>query len=220
MTDKKTIAVIGGTGHEGPGLAARWAKSGQFNVIIGSRKLEKAQEVAAEWNAKLGTDLLGAMQNEDAVRACDIAVLTVPYKFHDATLSGLKELLAGKILVDVTVPLVPPKVSVAHIPAGGSAGEEAQTLLGEGVRVVAAFQNIGAGHLEDVNHPIDCDVLVCGNSKDAKKDVIAMASAAGLRGINAGPIQNAAIIEGLTAVLIGINIRHKSKAAGIRVTGI
>ena len=220
MTDKKTIAVIGGTGHEGPGLAARWAKSGQYKVIIGSRKLEKAQEVAAEWNAKLGADLLGAMQNEDAVRACDIAVLTVPYKFHIDTLSGLKELLAGKILVDVTVPLKPPKVSVAHIPESGSAGEEAQTLLGDDVAVVAGFQNIGAGHLSSIDHPVDCDVLVCGNSKDAKKEVIAMADAAGMRGIDAGPIQNAAIIEGMTAVLIGINIRHKSKAAGIRITGI
>ncbi len=220
MTDKKTIAVIGGTGHEGPGLAARWAKSGRYTVVIGSRKLEKAQRIAAEWNGKLGAALLTGMQNQDAVRACDIAVLTVPYKFHDSTLGGLKELLQGKILVDVTVPLKPPKVSVAHIPADGSAGQEAQALLGDGVQVVSAFQNIGAGHLEDPAHLIDCDVLVCGNSKDAKTAVIEMADAAGMRGIDAGPIQNAAIIEGLTAVLIGINIRHKSKAAGIKITGI
>jgi len=220
MTDKKTIAVIGGTGHEGPGLAARWAKSGQYRVIIGSRKQEKAQQVAAEWNEKLGAELLTGMQNEDAVRACDIAVLTVPYKFHNDTLAGLKELLQGKILVDVTVPLKPPKVSIAHIPPEGAAGQQAQTLLGDGVRVVSAFQNIGAGHLSDVNHAIDCDVLVCGNDAGAKETVIAMAQAAGMRGIDAGPIQNAAIIEGLTAVLIGINIRHKAKAAGIKITGI
>lgn len=220
MTDKKTIAVIGGTGHEGPGLAARWAISGQYSVIIGSRQAEKAEQVAAELNEKLGQNVLRGLANEEAVQAADIAVLTVPYKFQKATLGGLKELLKGKILVDVTVPLVPPKVSRAVIPEGNSAGQEAQAVLGDEVQVVSAFQNIGAGHLEDPTHAVDCDVLICGNSKAAKEAVIEMAGAAGMRGIDAGPLQNAAIIEGMTAVLIGINIRHKAKAAGIKITGI
>jgi hypothetical protein len=217
---KKTIAVIGGTGHEGPGLAARWAISGRYNVIIGSRQAEKAERVAAEINARLGQNLVRGLPNQEAVAAADIAVLTVPYSAHAATLAGLKEVLAGKILVDVTVPLAPPKVSRVNIPAGGSAGQEAQAILGDQVQVVSAFQNVGAGHLEDHTHPIDCDVLICGNSKAAKVEVIALAEAAGMRGINAGPLQNAIVAEGLTSVLIGINIRHKAQAAGIKITGI
>lgn len=220
MTDQKTIAVIGGTGHEGPGLAARWAISGQYNVIIGSRQAEKAQAVAQTLNEKLGRNLLTGLANEEAIARADIAVLTVPYSAHTATLTGLKDLLKGKILVDVTVPLVPPKVSSVVVPAGGSAGQEAQAILGDEVTVVSAFQNIGAGHLEDPHHPIDCDVLVCGNSKAAKEEVIALANAAGMRGIDAGPLQNAVVVEGLTAVLIGINARNKVKAAGIKITGI
>lgn len=220
MTDKKTIAVIGGTGHEGPGLAARWAVSGQYHVIIGSRQAEKAQAVAASLNEKLGQNLLVGLANEEAIAQADMAVLTVPYSAHTATLTGLKDLLKGKILVDVTVPLVPPKVSHVVVPAGGSAGQEAQAILGDDVTVVSAFQNIGAGHLEDPHHPIDCDVLICGNSKAAKEEVVALANAAGMRGIDAGPLQNAVVVEGLTAVLIGINARTKVKAAGIKITGI
>lgn len=220
MTGKKTIALIGGTGNEGPGLAARWAASGQYRVIIGSRQAEKAERVAAEINAKLGDDLVTGLVNEEAVEAGDIAVLTVPYSAHQATLTGLKEKLQGKILVDVTVPLAPPRVSQVKIPPGGSAGQEAQAILGPGVRVASAFQNVGAAHLEDIHHPIDCDVLVCGDDKEAKAEAIALAEAAGTRGIDAGPLQNAVIAEGLTAVLIGINIRYKVKGAGIKITGI
>ncbi len=220
MTGKKTIALIGGTGNEGPGLAARWAASGQYRVIIGSRQTGKAERVAAEINAKLGDNLVTGLVNEAAVEAGDIAVLTVPYSAHQATLAGLKEKLQGKILVDVTVPLAPPRVSQVKIPPGGSAGQEAQAILGPGVRVVSAFQNVGAAHLEDIDHPIDCDVLVCGDDKEAKAEAIALAEAAGTRGIDAGPLQNAVVAEGLTAVLIGINIRHKVKGAGIKITGI
>jgi len=220
QTSKKTIAVLGGTGHEGPGLAARWAAAGNYRVIIGSRQQEKAERVAAELNQKLGRPLLRGMANPAAAAECDIAVLTVPYKAHRPTLAGLKSVLSGKILVDVTVPLAPPKVSHVKIPAGGSAGQEAQAILGDEVRVVSAFQNIGAAHLEDPAHAIECDVLVCGNSKEAKAEAIALAEAAGMRGIDAGPLQNAVVVEGLTALLIGINIRHKSRGAGIKITGI
>lgn len=220
MTGKKTIALIGGTGNEGPGLAARWAASGQYRVIIGSRQAEKAERVATEINAKLGGDLVTGLVNEEAVEAGDIAVLTVPYSAHQATLTGLREKLQGKILVDVTVPLAPPRVSQVKIPPGGSAGQEAQAILGPGVQVISAFQNVGAAHLEDIHHPIDCDVLVCGDDKEAKAEAIALAEAAGMRGIDAGPLQNAVVAEGLTAVLIGINIRYKVKGAGIKITGV
>jgi NADPH-dependent F420 reductase len=146
--------------------------------------------------------------------------LTVPYKAQGPTLTGLKDLLQGKILVDVTVPLAPPKVSHVSVPAGGSAGLEAQAILGDGVRVVSAFQNVGAAHLAEDDSHIDCDVLVCGDDKEAKAEAIALAEAAEMRGIDAGPLKNGVVIEGLTAVLIGINIRHKSKGAGIKITGI
>jgi hypothetical protein len=160
------------------------------------------------------------MANAQAAAACDIAVLTVPYSAHAATLGGLKDALQGKILVDVTAPLAPPKVSHVKIPPGGSAGQEAQAILGEEVQVVSAFQNVGAAHLDDPAHAVECDVLVCGDSQAAKAEAIALAEAAGMRGLDAGPLQNAVVVEGLTAVLIGINIRYKVKGAGIRITGI
>lgn len=216
----KIVAVLGGTGNEGPGLARRWARSGQYRVIIGSRQAEKAQRVADELNEQLGQHVVEGMTNEEAALAADLCVLTVPYSAQGPTLTGLREVLQGKILVDVTVPLQPPKVSHVHVPPGGSAGQEAQAILGEGTRVVSAFQNVSATHLaEDENH-VECDVLVCGNDKEAKAEAIALAEAAGMRGIDAGPLQNGVVVEGLTAVLIGINIRHKVKGAGIKITGI
>ena len=217
---KKTIAVLGGTGNEGPGLALRWAKSGQYEVIIGSRQAEKAERVAAELNQKLGQHLIRGLVNEAAAQAAELCVLTVPYQAQGPTLTGLRDLLQGKILIDVTVPLQPPKVSHVHVPPGGSAGQEAQAILGAGVRVVSAFQNIGAAHLAEGDSHIECDVLVCGDDKEAKAEAIALAEAAGMRGLDAGPLKNGVVVEGLTAVLIGINIRHKVKGAGIKITGI
>jgi hypothetical protein len=118
------------------------------------------------------------------------------------------------------VPLVPPKVSRVQLPAGGSASQEAQALLGFGVRVVTAFQNISAEHLKDADHPIECDVLVCGDDKDAKATVIQLAREAGMTAWDAGPLANAVVPEALTSVLIGLNARHKVKSAGIRITGL
>src|SRR5574340_242698 len=143
----KTVAVLGGTGNEGPGLALRWAKSGRYNVIVGSRQPEKAERVARELNEKLGHDLIVGKANEEAAAAADVCVLTVPYSAHEVTLAGLRSALQGKILVDVTVPLKPPKVSHVNVPSAGSAGQEAQAVLGDGVRVVSAFQNVGMAHL-------------------------------------------------------------------------
>ena len=216
----KVVAIIGGTGNQGPGLARLWAKSGQYKVIIGSRQAEKAERVASELNEKLGENLVQGMSNEDAVKEAELCVLTVPYKAQGPTLTGLREALQGKILVDVTVLIIPPRVSWVNIPEGGSAGQEAQAILGDGVRVVSAFQNVSAVHLADEPDEIECDVLVCGDNKEAKEEAIALAEAAGMRGINAGPLQNAVIVEGLTSVLLGIMLRAKVKWTGIKVTGI
>ena len=213
----KTIAVLGGTGNEGPGLARLWARSGQYEVIIGSRQAEKAERVAGELNEQLGQPLIQGLVNEAAAQAADICILTVPYSAHEPTLTGLRAALQGKILIDVTVPLKPPKVSQVNVPPGGSAGQEAQAILGEEVRVVSAFQNISATHLAEGHEHIDCDVLVCGDDKAAKQEAIALAEAAGMRGIDAGPLKNAVVVEGLTSLLIGINIRHKVKGAGSRL---
>jgi hypothetical protein len=213
------IAILGGTGHEGSGLGLRWAKAGH-TVLIGSRAAEKAQAAAAELNAKLGRDLVRGLENAVAAQAAEILVLTVPYAAHAATLEAVKEAAQGKILIDVTVPLVPPKVSRVQMPAAGSASQEAQNLLGLNVKVVTAFQSIGAEHLKDADHPIDCDVLVCGDDKDAKAVVIQLAADAGMRAWDAGPLANAVIPEGLTSVLISLNLKYKVKASGIRITGI
>ena len=215
----RTIAIFGGTGHEGAGLGLRWAKAGH-TVIIGSRAKEKAEAAAAELNAKLGKNTVQGMDNASAAKEAEIVILTVPYSAHAATLESVKEAVQGKIFVDVTVPLAPPKVSRVQMPPAGSASQEAQNLLGPNVKVVTAFQNIGAEHLSDPDKPIDCDVLVCGDDKEAKAIVIQLAAEAGMKAWDAGPLANAVIPEGLTSVLIGLNLRHKVKSSGIRITGI
>lgn len=214
-----TIAILGGTGHEGSGLGLRWAGAGH-RVIIGSRAADKAEAAANEINAKLGKQVVQGLTNADAATAADMIVLTVPYSAHAATIASVKDAVQGKIFVDVTVPLVPPKVSRVQLPAGGSASLEAQALLGENVRVVTAFQNISAEHLTDPEHPIDCDVLVCGDDKEAKAAVIALATDAGMKAWDAGPLANSVVPEGLTSILIGLNVRYKVKSSGIKITGI
>jgi NADPH-dependent F420 reductase len=221
MTDSNlllSIAVLGGTGKEGKGLAYRWARAG-YRVLIGSRTTEKAVTVANEIKEMLedGFSVEG-MSNLEAAREADIAVLTVPYAAHRDTLESLKVELKGKILVDVTVPLVPPKVATVQMPAAGSAAQEAKQILGEDVQVCSAFQNIGYDHLLD-NADVDCDVLVTGTSKDARIETLKLVEAAGLHGWDAGPIENSAVVEGLTSILIGINKKYGSTHAGIKITG-
>jgi len=213
------IAILGGTGHEGSGLGLRWAKAGH-QIIIGSRTAEKAQTAAAELNEKLGIDTVQGLDNLAAAAAAELVVLTVPYAAHAPTIESVRDAVQGKIFVDVTVPLVPPKVSRVQMPAAGSASQEAQNLLGEGVKVVTAFQNISSEHLKDPDHAIDCDVLVCGDDKAAKIAVIQLAADAGMQAWDAGPLANAVVAEGLTSVLIGLNIRYKVKSSGIKITGI
>ena len=213
------LAVLGGTGQEGSGLAYRWAHAG-YDVIIGSRQQEKADRIAAELNDLLGADAVRGMDNLSAAHTADIVVLTVPYAAHRATLETVYEAVQGKILVDVTVPLNPPYVSTVHLPEGRSAAEEAQWFLGDGVRVVSAFQNISAVHLKDLQRPIDCDVLVCGDDDAAKQHVMELVQAAGMRGIDAGPLANGLVAESLTPVLIAINKRYGVNNSGIRITGV
>jgi len=214
-----TIAILGGTGHEGSGLGLRWAKAGHA-IIIGSRTAEKAETAAAEINARLESPTVRGLDNIAAAQAAEIVVLTVPYSAHAATLESVKESVQGKVFIDVTVPLVPPKVSRVQMPAAGSASQEAQALLGPAVKVVTAFQNISAEHLKDMDKVIDCDVLVCGDDKEAKVAVIKLAAEANMKAWDAGPLANAVIAEGLTSVLIGLNIKYKVKASGIKITGI
>jgi NADPH-dependent F420 reductase len=218
---KPTLAVIGGTGAEGSGLAIRWASAG-YPVVIGSRSLEKAESVSAELAEKLpaGSAPLTGLDNAGAAAAGDVVVLSVPYSAQAATIGQIIDGSQGKVLVTVGVPLMPPKVATVWQPAGGSAAAEAQTQLGEHVRVVAAFQNISATHLLDLDWEPDCDVLVTGDDKEAKAVAIELAEAAGFFAVNAGPLANSSVVEGLTAVLIGINIRNKVKGSGIQITGI
>lgn len=213
-----TIAVLGGTGKEGKGLAYRWAKAG-YKVLIGSRSPEKAVKTASELMEMLeGRSSVVGASNLDAAQSADIAVLTVPYAAHRETLEGVKDALKGKLLIDVTVPLVPPKVTRVQMPSKGSAAQEAKAILGEDVQVVAAFQNISHEHLL-TDSDVECDVLVTGSSKDARNEALTLVEAAGMTGWDAGPIENSVVVEGLTSVLININKRYGSTHAGIRITG-
>jgi NADPH-dependent F420 reductase len=214
-----TIALLGGTGKEGGGLALRWAHKGH-KVVIGSRSAERAQEAAEAINATLGSERVSGANNPDAAAQADIVVLAVPYSGQRATVEEVRGALDGKILIDVTVPLVPPKVGTVQLPGGGSAVEAIQTMLGDGVRVVSAFQNISAHHLTELDHDIDCDVLVCADDKDAAETVIALSQEIGLRAWNAGPLANSVVSEGLTSILITLNRRYKVTNSGIRITGI
>lgn len=219
IAHRRTIAILGGTGAQGSGLALRWARAGH-RVILGSRSPEKAAKVCAELNALAGSDSISFMDNRSAAAAAEIVVLTVPHAAQRATVEEARESLGGKILVDVTVPLVPPKVSRVQLPAGGSAVAAIQEMLGKSVRVVSAFQNVSAHLLRNPDHAVDCDVLVCGDDAAARETVIELARDIGLRAYHAGPICNSAAAEALSSVLIAINQRYKVRGAGIRVTGV
>ena len=216
QTDR-TIAILGGTGNEGPGLAMRWASAG-LRIIIGSRQAEKAHTIARELNEKLELTSISGMENGDAAQAADIAVLTVNQAAHQAALESLKGKLANKILVDATarVDYRDPKP-----PNGASAGRIAQEILGPKVRVVAAFQNVPAHALpKNLGQPLDIDVLVCADDDQAAQEAIELVERAGMHGYYAGNLDNALVVEGLTALIITMNKRYKSRTGAIRVTGI
>jgi NADPH-dependent F420 reductase len=214
----QTISVIGGSGELGGGLALKWAKAG-VPVIIGSRDADRAQQAADEINQAAGNDLAKGMSNPDAAAAGDIVVLAIKFSHHAATLEELKPALQGKILVDTTVPLVPPKVVRVQLPAEGSAAVITQKILGENVHVVSAFQNVSAHSLKSDDAP-ECDVLVTGEKPDARQAVIELAQKAGFKAWHAGPLQNAAAAEALTSLLIFMNKKYSSDHAGIQITGL
>ena len=226
MTDSPlTIAVLGGTGQEGSGLAYRWAHAGH-RVILGSRSEAKAADAARSMSERIGSaDVRGVQgvrgaQNRSAAAEAQVVVLAVPYAAQRSTVEEVRAELAGKILIDVTVPLVPPKVSRVQLPEGGSAVEAIQKMLGESTRVVSAFQNVSAHYLSDLSRAIECDVLVCGDDREAREVAVRLAADAGLRGVHAGVLANSAATEALTSMLIAINRHYKVPAAGIRITGV
>jgi NADPH-dependent F420 reductase len=218
MTDTvESIAILGGTGDLGGGLARQWSRAG-YKILIGSRTLEKGQAAAQALLDEFPDLNVTGHENLEAAAAADLVVLTVPFEHQLSTLETVKPGLAGKILIDVTVPLMPPKVGTVQLPEAGSAGQQAQNFLGEDVQVVSAFQNVGAMHLQE-DHAIACDVLVTGNKRAARDTVIKLVEAVGLKGWHAGPIANAAAAEAMTSILITINRHHKINGAGIVLTG-
>lgn len=218
-TAKRIIAIIGGTGKEGKGLAYRWVKAGH-TVLIGSRSSEKALVAANEVKSlvKDGARVDG-QENGSAAAHADIIVLTVPFSVHKEMLEQIKSFTRGKIVIDVSVPLVPPKVTRVQMPPAGSAAMEALQILGDEAQVASAFQNISYEHLL-ADETVECDVLVCGNSKATRSVVLELVRDAGLTGWDAGPLENSVVVEGLTSILIGLNKQFGVQAAGIRITGI
>lgn len=213
MPEKPVIGIIGGTGDLGSGLAKAWTVAG-YQVVIGSRSPEKAKAFASELGGLArGSDNIGA------TAAADVVVLAVPFASHATTLEEIKPALQGKILVDAVVPLVPPKVSTVQLPDGGSAAQIAQRQLGDGVRVVSAFHNVGASKLH-AGGRADCDVLVFSDDKEARDAVIELAGVVANRGIGGGVLANSAAAEALTSVLISINRTYKVSGAGIAITGL
>jgi NADPH-dependent F420 reductase len=218
MTEAKpSVAVVGGTGDLGGGLARRWAKAG-YRVIVGSRTQEKADRAVADIVAEQPGTTVEGMENRAAAEEADIVVLTVPFSSQKPNLEAIAEVVKGKVLVDATVPLVPPKVARVQMPPEGSAGLAAQAIVGPEVSVVSAFQNIGAAHLRE-DHKVECEVLVTGDDVAAREQVIGLVEAAGLRGWHAGPLANSVAAEALTSLLIGMNRRYGFEGAGIRITG-
>jgi NADPH-dependent F420 reductase len=234
------IAIIGGTGHQGLGLALRWSAAG-LPVAIGSRSPERARSAAREAQAAIdrlrppapageadsaaqgrspsGRGRVEGLENSQAARAAEIVVVTVPAAAHADTLSAIAAGVSGKIVVDVTVPLDKNPSYAVQLPEG-SAAEAAQRLLGPGVRVVGAFHTVPAALLQDLARPVDCDVLVCGDDTDAKARVIELASVFGARALDVGALRQAHTLERLTALLIGLGRRLRRHELGVRITGL
>lgn len=228
------IGIVGGTGKQGSGLAQRWAK--KHEVTIGSRDHTRAEAAAQDLSQKAGGAIRGA-NNQVAAREAELIVLCVPYAAHAATVSEIAPFAAGKIVLDMTVPLLPPKVTVVHLPPRQAAALESQAILAglpEGpeaasspaalraspARVVAALHHVSSVHLADLGHTLEGDVLVCGDDRAAKDAVIQLIADLGMRGIDAGALQNAIAVEALTPVLLHINRHYKIKGAGLRILGV
>lgn len=219
MSDTKpTLAIIGGTGDLGTGLARRWAKAG-YPLVIGSRTADKAEAAAEALNPLASGPKPRGMANREAAAAGEIVILTVPFATAAAVLDDIKPAVAGKLFVDTTVPLMPPRVARVQLPPEGCAAVLAQARLGEDVRVTSAFHNVAAHKLEQVDLELGCDVLVFGDKAEDREVVVKLAEALGVRGLHAGPLCNSAAAEALTSVIIGINRTYKVDGASIRITG-
>ncbi|MDR2857340.1 MAG: NADPH-dependent F420 reductase [Novosphingobium sp.] len=208
-----SIAVIGGTGHLGKGIARRLARAGH-EVTIGSRAAEKGEAIAAE----VGHGIKGAA-NDDAAQGKDVVIVTVPYENQEATLKQIRDKVGTAIVVDTTVPLVPPKVMRVQLPAKGSAAAEAREHLGPDVRFVTAFHNVAA-HILDSDAKVDCDVLVFSDDIEARNTVVSLIGDMELRGLSGGALVNSAAAEAITSLLIYMNKTYKADGAGIRFTGL
>lgn len=217
MTERPTIAVIGGTGDLGGGLAWRWARAG-YSIVIGSRSAEKGVAAAEELARTFPEASIAGAGNAEAAKAGDVVVVTVPFVHQTPTLESIAGECRGKVVVDTTVPLVPPKVARVQLPREGCAALIAQQVLGEEARLVSALHNVGAEHLRE-DHPVDCDVLVFGDDIEARAQVARMVEDAGMVAWEAGPLANSAAAEALTSVLIGLNKRYGITGSGLRITG-
>jgi len=211
-----SIALIGGTGALGAAIARRLAKAGE-SVILGSRDPAKAAAAASALQAETGRPVQG-FGNAEAAAASSIIIVTVPFASQETTLAEIAAGCRGKIVVDTTVPLMPPKVMRVQLPLEGSAAVRAQKLLGEGVTVVSAFHNVAA-HKLATDAPVDCDVLVFGDERAAREQVLRLVAQCGLRGLHGGALVNSAAAEALTSVLIFLNKTYAVDGAGVRITG-
>lgn len=216
--NSKTIAIVGGTGKEGRGMALRWARAGH-RVLIGSRDAARAAD-RAKALTDLGHGTIEGGDNGSVVSGADVVVLSVPYSAHAATLEGLKTALRGRVVIDITVPLKPPAVRKVHLPAGQAAALEAQAILGSDTPVVAAMHHVSSAHLADLEHAIDCDVLACSDDEAALATALALIADLGVTAYHAGPLQNAVALESLTPVLLHLNKHYKRPGAGLKLTNM
>jgi len=212
------IAILGGTGREGRGLALRWAKAGH-SIVLGSRDAERARSRAQELSS-LGQGTIRGGDNVSATDGADAVLVSVPYPAHGDLLTELRQALDGRIIIDITVPLTPPKVREVHLPPGNAAALEAQAILGTGAHVAAALHHISSTHLADLGRPMEGDVLVSSDFDDARELTIGLVRDLGLRGLDAGALRNAVALEAMTSVLLHINKRYGVEGAGIRIAGV
>jgi 8-hydroxy-5-deazaflavin:NADPH oxidoreductase len=212
------VAILGGTGKEGAGLASRWAQAGHA-IIIGSRDAARARSKAAELRQITGTVEISGDSNAEAAQHGAVIVLALPAQGLANTLPEVREGCRGKVVISTVVPLTFGGGRLFTPPAAGSSAEEAQALLPEAT-VVAAFHHIAAHELSATEHPIECDLLLCGGDAAAKQAVVDLATSVGLRSVDVGPLTNAGPLEGITAVLATVNRRYKLKNSGIKITGL
>ena len=214
-----SLAVIGGTGKEGSAIAMRFAKAG-VKTLIGSRDAAKAQNMANTINSKFNIKNVEGYTNREATAKADIVLLAVPYDGMKPILEDIKPAAAGKVIVNIASSLDAEKKSRARINPAGSIAMEIQMFFGEGAKIVDAFQNISPEQLEKFDEKIETDVLVVGADRETRDMVIGLIKKVGIDAFDAGMIQNAVIVETMTAALIAINIRYKVRGAGIRLVGV